>query len=118
MATMKKEIVKSPKTYDFKNVYLIEDRDVLLNSIRVYECSDNSLIRSIIGAVSFRIEMMDENNIRIVLDTTPEHENFMIMYNCMTNCTIFEMTKEDCNLVNNETGEYYFVFDENGTRVS
>ena len=118
MATMKKEIMSIPRMYDFKNVYLIEDRDVLLNSIRVYECKDNSLTRLIIDAVSFRIEMMDENNIRIVPDTTPEHENFMIMYNCMANCTIFEMTKEDCKLVDNERGKYSFVFDENGTRLS
>lgn len=118
MATIKKELVQVPKTYGFKNVYLIENKNVLLDSIKVYECSDSSSIRSIIDKVSFRIEMIDENNIRVLPDTCPEHADFVIMYNCMVNCTIFEITKEDCSLVDNEIGKYSFVFDENGTRLS
>lgn len=103
---MRKELVKVYKTKEFVgDSFILKDKDIILNSIRIYKNNDNTINEY----VCFDIQVGGENEYQIVINDIPR--KYLIEYECIIEGYKLEIAAGDISKYGDKNGNYTICFD-------
>lgn len=104
---MKKELIKVYKAKEFVGDYFIlKDKDIILNSIRIYKNNDYTIKEY----VCFDIQVGGENEYQIVINDIPR--TYIIEYECIIEGYKLEIAAGDISKYRDKNGNYAIYFDD------
>lgn len=112
-----KEIVHKCKKFS-GNVYTLEDKDILLNSIKIlahmdyFKCSRDDLIFK--DNIYFNISKISENKYRVYISTVVDCNEFFINYDVLRDVKKITLDKDERpDITKKEDGSLEIVFQKN-----
>ena len=103
---MRKELIKIFKTKEFVgDSFILKDKDVILNSIRIQKNNDG-IIKEY---VCFDIQVGGENEYQIVINDLPR--TYLIGYVCIIEGYKLEIAADDISKYGDKNGDYTICFD-------
>lgn len=112
-----KEIVHKCKKFS-GNEYTLEDKDILLNSIKIlahidyFKCSRDDLIFK--NNIYFNISKISENKYRVYISTVVDCNEFFINYDVLRDVKKITLDKDErLDITKKEDGSLEIVFQKN-----
>lgn len=103
---MRKELIKIFKTKEFVgDSFILKDKDVILNSIRIQKNNDG-IIKEY---VCFDIQVGGENEYQIVINDLPRA--YLITYKCIIEGYKLEIAANDISKYGDKNSDYTIYFD-------
>ena len=104
---MRKELIKVFKIKEFVgDSFILKDKDIILNSIRIYKENDCTIKE----CVCFDIQVGGADEYQIVINDIPR--TYIIGYECVVEGYKMDIHSDDLPNYKNEDGNYNIFFDE------
>ena len=102
---MKKELIKVYKAKEFVgDSFILKDKDIILNSIRIYKNNDNTIKEY----VCFDIQVGGENEYQIVINDIPR--TYIIGYECVVEGYELKISADDISKYKDKNDDITICF--------
>ena len=109
-----KEVVYKSKSFS-GNMYILEDKDIILNSIYICEVKDSSPVRNV---CDFSVQRLSKDQYKIFIpDYTIICNSFFINYGVLRNVNKLTLNKSECpDITKKEDGSIEIIFQEDNEK--